>query len=108
MACRVELGEGAARDLELLFPEKNATDSSAAARWFNWLERAAYALEKHPFRCPVRPEGRKMTRKLFPLLYGSEQHVHRFIYEIDEPRRTVWVLTPRQARRQQAKTSDLS
>jgi len=93
MACRVELGHRAARDLELLFPEKNATDKAAAARWFNWLERAVYALEKHPFRCPVRPEGRKMTQKLFHLLYGSEQHVYRVIYEIDEQRRTVWVLT---------------
>jgi hypothetical protein len=32
MAIRLELGEGAARDHELLLPEKNAADSSAAAR----------------------------------------------------------------------------
>ena len=40
MMYRVDLADRAVRDLELLFLEKNAVDSPAAARWFNRLEQA--------------------------------------------------------------------
>ena len=48
-----------------------------------------------------------MKRKLWHLLYGKKPHVYRVIYEIDEHRRTVWVLTIRHAARQQARKPDL-
>jgi hypothetical protein len=35
MAYRVEFAARAARDLEILYVEKNAAESQAAARWFN-------------------------------------------------------------------------
>jgi mRNA-degrading endonuclease RelE of RelBE toxin-antitoxin system len=107
MTYRVELADRAVRDLELLFLDKNAEDSPTAARWFNRLEQAVCALEKFPFRCPVAPESRKMKRRLFHPLFGKKPHVYRIIYAIDEPRRTVWVLTIRHAARQQAKKCDL-
>ena len=108
MTYRVELADRAVRDLELLFLEKNVADSPAAARWFNRLEQAVGALGKYPFRCPAAPESRKMKRRLFHLLYGRKPHVYRVIYEIDEQRRTVWVLTIRHAARQQGRKSDFS
>jgi plasmid stabilization system protein ParE len=107
MTYRVELAERAVRDLELLFLEKNASESPAAARWFNQLEQAVYGLGKHPFRCPVAPESRKMKRRLLHLLFGKKPHVYRVIYEVDEHRRTVWVLTIRHAARQEARKSGL-
>jgi plasmid stabilization system protein ParE len=107
MTYRVELADRAVRDLELLFLEKNAADSPAAARWFNRLEQAVCALGKYPSRCSVAPESRKTKRRLFHLLYGKKPHVYRVIYEIDDPRRTVWVLTIRHAARRQARKSDL-
>ena len=107
MKYHVELADRAVRDLELLYLEKNAAESQAAARWFNRLEKAVSALGRYPFRCPAAPEGRKKKRNLRNLLYGKKPHVYRVIYEIDEQRRTVWVLTIRHAAREQARKSDL-
>ena len=45
MAYRVEFAARAARDLEILYVEKNAAESHAAARWYKGLEEAVYALE---------------------------------------------------------------
>jgi hypothetical protein len=44
MTYRVELARRAVRDLEILYVEKNAAESHAAARWYNGLEKAVYAL----------------------------------------------------------------
>jgi mRNA-degrading endonuclease RelE of RelBE toxin-antitoxin system len=99
MTYRVELTDRAVRDLEILYQEKNAAESLAAARWFNGLEKAVCRLERYPLRCPMAPESRKMKRALRHLLYGKKPYVYRVIFEIDEPQRTVWVLTIRHAAR---------
>ncbi|HMD15027.1 MAG TPA: hypothetical protein VKH18_00060 [Terriglobales bacterium] len=75
----VEFAVGAVRDLEMLYVEKNAAESLAAARWFNGLEQAVYALASHPQRCPFAPEARRAKRKLRHLLYGKKPHVYRVI-----------------------------
>ncbi len=108
MTYRVELANRAIRDLEALYLEKNAAESPAAAQWYNGLERALYALEKYPYRCPIAPEARKMKRELWRLLYGKKPHVYRVIHEIDERQRTVWVLTIRHGARRTLKSSDLA
>ena len=108
MTYRVELADRAARDLELLYLEKNAVESQAAARWYNRLEEAVSALGRYPNRCPVAPESRKMKRQLRHLLFGKKPHVYRVIFEIDEQQQTVWVLTIRHAARQKLKASDLA
>ena len=107
MTYRVEFPARAVRDLEILYLEKNAAESDAAARWYNGLEQAVYALASYPYRCPVAPEARSAKRKLRHLLYGKKPHVYRVIYEIDELRQTVWVLTIRHGARRKLKTSDL-
>ena len=76
-------------DLEILYAEKNAAESHAAARWYNGLERAVYALASCPYRCPVAPEARRAKRKLRHLLYGKKPYVYRVIYEVDEGRPAV-------------------
>ena len=48
-------------------------------------------------RCPVAPESRKAKRRLRQLLYGVKRDVYRVIYEIDESRKVVCVLTIRHA-----------
>jgi mRNA-degrading endonuclease RelE of RelBE toxin-antitoxin system len=108
MTYRVELANRAMRDLEILYLEKNAVDSPAAARWYNRLEEAVSALGTHPYRCPVAPESRKLKRNLWHLLYGKKPHVYRVIYGIDEPRQTVWVLTIRHSARRKVKATDLA
>jgi toxin ParE1/3/4 len=103
----VEFATGAARDLEILYLEKNVAESHAAARWYNGLERAVAALVSYPYRCPVAPEAPKTKRKLRHLLYGKKPHVYRAVYEVDERRQTVWVLTIRHGARRRLKPADL-
>jgi len=95
MAYLVELTLRAERDLDYLYQRISADDSTAAARWFNGREAAIYALEQLPRRCPVAPESRKAKRRLRHLLYGAKRDVYRVIFEIDEPRKVVRVLTIR-------------
>src|SRR5271168_2926390 len=107
MAYRVELSRRAARDLDLLYVEKNAAESHAAAHWFNGLEKAVAALSSQPQRYPVAPESRKLQRALRHLLYGKKPHLYRVIYEIDAGRKTVWVLTILHGARRKTKARDL-
>jgi toxin ParE1/3/4 len=95
MTYRVELTARAARDLNLLYEEKHAAESRAAARWFNGLEKAVYTLEVYPLRCAAAPEGKKAKRSLRHLLYGKKPHVYRVIFQIDERNKLVQVLTIR-------------
>jgi mRNA-degrading endonuclease RelE of RelBE toxin-antitoxin system len=69
----------------------------AAGRWFNGLEEPIYTLERLPRRCLIAPESRKAKRRLRQLLYGAKRDVYRVIYEIDESRKVVCVLTIRHA-----------
>ena len=108
MTYLVEFAARAARDLEILYIEKNVAESQAAARWYNELESAVYALAAYPYRCPLAPEARSVKRKLRNLLYGKKPHVYRVIYEIDEGRRAVSVLTIRHGARRNIKTSELA
>ena len=107
MAYLVEFAARAARDLENLYVEKNAAESQAAARWFNDLEDAVSSLATYPNRCPLAPEGKRLKRGFRHLLYGNKPHVYRVIYEVDEARKTVWVLHIRHGARRKLRPSDL-
>jgi toxin ParE1/3/4 len=107
MAYLVEFSARAIRDLEVLYVEKDAAESNAAARWYNGLEEAVAALGWYPHRCPLAPEAGKLKRKLRQLLYGKKPNVYRVIYELDEGRQAVWVLTIRHGARRKLKPSDL-
>lgn len=112
MAYRVEFAARAARDLEILYleilyVEKNVAESRAAARWYNGLEEAIFALTAHPLRCPVASEAGRIKRNLRHLLYGKRPHVYRIIYEVQEQQQTVWVLTIRHGARRKVRPSDL-
>jgi mRNA-degrading endonuclease RelE of RelBE toxin-antitoxin system len=107
MAYHIEFADRAARDLEALYVEKNAAESEAASRWYNGMEEAVYALATYPDRCPMAPEARKLRREWRHLLYGKKPRVYRVIYEVDERRQTVWVLTVRHGARRRLKASDV-
>jgi plasmid stabilization system protein ParE len=95
MAYLVELTRRAERDLSHLFQWISASDSAAAASWFNGLEKAIYTLERFPRRCPVAPEGKTTKRPLQHLLYGSRRDVDRVILKIDDRGKRVRVLSIR-------------
>jgi toxin ParE1/3/4 len=84
MAYLVELTRRAKRDFTQLFERISASDSVAAARWFNGLEQAIYTLERFPGHCPIAPEGKEAKRQLRHLLYGSKSDVYHVIFEIDK------------------------
>ena len=107
MGYGVELTVRAARDLEILYLEKNAAESLDAARWYNGLEQAVSTLETRPARCQIAPEARKLKRQVRHLLYGAKPHVYRIIFEVDERRHKVWVLTIRHGARRSLKSRDL-
>jgi plasmid stabilization system protein ParE len=107
MAYLVELAARAARDLEILYVEKNAAESQAASRWYNGLEEAISTLAQHPYRCPKAPEAKNKKRDLRHLLYGNKPHIYRVIFEIDENGQSVWVLHIRHGARKSLKASDL-
>ena len=106
MTYLVELTDRAARDLIFLYVEKNAAESVAAARWYNKLEEAVYALQTHPQRCPQAPEAKKTGRRLRHLLYGKKPHVYRVIYEIDDRQKIVRVITIRHGAMEPAELSE--
>jgi toxin ParE1/3/4 len=93
MAYLVELTRRAERDLTYMFERISASGSAAAARWFNGLEDAIRTLERFPRRCPIAREGKRAKRPLRHLLYGPKPEVYRVIFEIDERRKRVQVLT---------------
>jgi plasmid stabilization system protein ParE len=108
MTYLVEFAARAVRDLETFYVEKTAAESHAAARWYNELELAVYALASYPHRCAVAPEARTVKRELRNLFYGKKPHVYRVIYEVDEGRNAVLVLTIRHGARRKLKSPDLA
>ena len=106
MAYRVEVTERATRDLDALYVEKNASVSPAAARWYKRLEEAVSALQSYPHRCPLAPEAGRSRRRLRHLLYGRKPHIYRVIYEIDEHKQLVTMLTIRYCAREPAELQE--
>jgi toxin ParE1/3/4 len=108
MAYLVEFSAVAFRDLEMLHMEKNAAESEAAARWYNGREESVDALKWNPHRCSRAPESRKLKRKLRHLLYGKKPNIYRVIFELDEDRQVVLILTIRHGVRRKFTLSDLT
>ena len=95
MAYRVELSGRANQDLRELYERISADESVAARIWFDDLEEAIASLQRFPQRCPIVPESSTFGLRLRHLLYGAKGDVYRIIYDLDEKRGTVNVLTIR-------------
>ncbi len=95
MAYRVELSIRAHQDLNNLYERIEVDDSAAAALWYFGLEDAIRSLRNFPSRCPITPESKKTKGGLRHLLYGTRRDAYRVIYEIDEARELVRVITIR-------------
>jgi plasmid stabilization system protein ParE len=95
MAYRVELSRRAKGDLQELYERVLADESVAARVWFDGLENAIASLQRFPRRCPIAPESSTFGLSLRHLLYGAKSDVYRIIYDLDENRRIVNVVTVR-------------
>lgn len=78
MAWRVDLTARAERDLEQIFQFIDATESAAAARWFDGLEDAIQSLSI----LPERGAATHYDPNLRFLLYGNRPHTYRILYRI--------------------------
>jgi len=95
MDYRVEISERAFRDLVDLGDRIHADRSVAAARWLGGLERSILKLETFPLSNALAPESRQLRRAVRQLLYGRKPRTYRVLYEVDESRKAVRVLTIR-------------
>jgi plasmid stabilization system protein ParE len=96
----------AERDLAAVYAAINAEESDAALRWFRGLERSLFTLQETPARCPPIPPPIPEDRRLRHLLYGKKPYVYRIIFEIDEARKVVQILTIRHGARREFKSVD--
>jgi len=80
MAYRVELARRAERDLWHIFDFIHASESQAAAKWFNGLESRIQSLADFPNRGPAATDDPTLRY----LLYGNKPHVYRILYRIEE------------------------
>lgn len=95
----VELSRRAERDLGELFEYLDASNSTAARRWLDGLEKAIGSLEHFPRRCRRAPEARLLGGSIRQLLYGRKANVYRILFVIDEAEHRVQVLTIRHGAR---------
>jgi len=56
----------------------------------------------------LAPEARRSHREIRNLLYGKPGRVYRIIFEVDEERRTVWILHIRRGARSAMRPEDLA
>jgi toxin ParE1/3/4 len=95
MAYRGELAIRASQDLEQIYERISAEDSAVAARWYFGLEDAIRTLRSFPRRCPIIPESKRTGGDLRHLLYSAKRDAYRLIYQINESRKLVRVITIR-------------
>ena len=99
MPYSVELAKNAEAELEELYLWVVERAPQQGAAWFNGLERAILALDKHPDRCPVAPESIDPHNPARVLSYGRKPHVYRIFFTIDHSAKIVRVVHVRRGAR---------
>lgn len=92
MGYRVALAEAAQSDARELFDWVSERAPLRGPEWFEELIESLYSLEEFPYRCPRAREAETAMREIRVLRFGKRRHVYGILFEIDEPRKTVWIL----------------
>ena len=92
MAYQVALTDSAKADANQIYDWVTERAPLRGPEWFEELIDCLYSLEEMPYRCPLAREAGIAKRQIRCLLFGKRRNVYRILYEIDEARRTVWVL----------------
>jgi plasmid stabilization system protein ParE len=108
MEYRVVLADAAKADAETLYQCVIERAPLRGPEWFEKLLDCLYSLNNSPSRCPLALESRRSHRQIRNLLYGKGRNVYRILFEIDEERRTVWILHIRRAARASLRPGDLA
>ena len=56
--------------------------ATAAARWYNALEKTIRTLRSYPMRCPIAAENDKFPEEIRELLHGRRRQKFRVIFTI--------------------------
>jgi plasmid stabilization system protein ParE len=108
MEYRVVLADSARTDAESLYQWVIERAPLRGPEWFEELMDSLYSLDRNPNRCPLAPEARGTRREIRTLVYGKRGRFYRVIFEVDEERRTVWILHIRRGARSAVRTEDLA
>jgi hypothetical protein len=63
-----------------------------APLWFEELMDCLFSLDHLPIGYPLAREAEKAGREIRCLLFQKRRSVYRILYEVDEARKTIWVL----------------
>jgi plasmid stabilization system protein ParE len=105
---RVALADSAKADADAIYEYVTENSPQRGVEWFQDLMDCLYSLNRFPYRCPVAREARKVKREIRCLLFGKRRGIYRILYQVDEARRTVWILHIRHGARRDLKTRDLA
>ena len=92
MAYQVALADAAKADANQIYDWVIERAPLRGPEWFEELIDCLYSLEELPHRCPLAREAERAKREIRCLLFGKHRIVYRILYEVDEARKTVWVL----------------
>ena len=92
MKYRVVLADSAKADADNIYARVVEAAPIRGPEWFEELLDSMRSLENVPYRCPLAREARRAKREIRNLLFGKRRHVYRILFEVDERRRTVWIL----------------
>lgn len=92
MAYRVVLADSAKADAYAIYQRVVTAAPTRGPLWFEELMDRLHSLDHLPLRCPLAREAEKARREIRCLLFGKRHGVYRILYQVDEPRKTVWVL----------------
>jgi plasmid stabilization system protein ParE len=104
----VALADSASADADAIYNHIVETAPSRGDEWFEKLMTCLYSLDKMPRRCPLAREAKKAKREIRCLLFGRRRNVYRILYEVDEAKRTVWILHIRHGARRDVEARDMA
>ena len=108
MVYQVLLADSANTDVERIYDWVCSQAPVKGAAWFEELIDSLYSLERLANRCPFAPEAEKSGREIRCLSFGRRRGVYRILYEVDDKRRTIWILHIRHAALQRLNAQNLS
>ena len=92
MAYQVVLADSAKADAKRIHDWVVEQAPTRCPAWFEDLVDRLNSLETLPNRCPLAREAGTIRRPVRCLSFGKSRHVCRIPYEVEQSRKTVWIL----------------
>ena len=92
MVYQVVLADTAKADARCIYDWVVERAPIRGSEWFEELIDHLFSLERFPNRCPLAREAKRSRRSIRCLSFGKPRSVYRILFEVDEARKTVWIL----------------